>query len=98
MNDLILEIEKAASLEPKSVGQQLLKLMEEVGEASQAYLSAEDVSGSSYKNLSFNNTKEELVDVLLVTYAILIKMDVSHAELAELLKEKTAKWIKKQNN
>ncbi|KRL37862.1 MazG-like family protein [Liquorilactobacillus uvarum] len=98
MDDLIVEIEKAAHLEPKSVEQQFLKLMEEVGEAAQAYLSAENVSGNSYKKLNIDNTKEELVDILLVTYAVLVKLDISHAELIKLLKQKTNKWLEKQNN
>ncbi|GAJ25737.1 hypothetical protein JCM15457_615 [Liquorilactobacillus sucicola DSM 21376 = JCM 15457] len=98
MTNILSDIKKAAQQEPKNVQQQFLKLMEEVGEAAQAYLSAQKASGNRYKDLDINDTKEELVDVLLVTYAILIKLDISQDELNELLKKKINKWLNKQNN
>ena len=53
MNQKILEqITEAAKTEPKSTEHLLIKLMEEVGEASQAYLSTTKASGSEYKDLS----------------------------------------------
>ncbi len=98
MNELMNQIRLAAEQEPKTVSQQFLKLMEEVGESSQAYLSSQKASGSGYKQLTTANTKEELVDVLLVTLAILHKLDTSDAELENLLTTKTAKWLSKQDS
>ncbi len=97
MIDLMNQIRLAAEQEPKTVSQQFLKLMEEVGESSQAYLSSQNASGSGYKQLTTANTKEELVDVLLVTLAILHKLDTSDAELETLLTTKTEKWLRKQD-
>nr|WP_252895205.1 MazG-like family protein [Liquorilactobacillus satsumensis] len=67
-------LKKAANREPKSIEQQFLKLTEEVGEAAQAYLSSKGISGNRYKGLNRNNVKEELVDVLLVNLALLIRV------------------------
>ncbi|WP_281165659.1 MazG-like family protein [Liquorilactobacillus sicerae] len=85
-----------AKQEPKTVQQQFLKLMEEAGEAAQAYLAANRVSGNDYKNLDLADTKEELVDVLLVTVAMLVKLDCQPAELETLLQKKMQKWLEHQ--
>lgn len=86
----------AAKKEPKTVLQQFLKLMEETGEASQAYLSATHASGNDYKKLDFADTKEELADTLLVILAILVKLGCSTDELEKLLNKKTDKWLSHQ--
>lgn len=95
-NDIFRRIKKAAASEPKSIDQEFLKLMEEVGESSQAYLSSEKASGANYKHLTVYNTKEELVDVLLVTLALLQKLGTTDDELNKLLLKKVSKWIDKQ--
>lgn len=98
MSELMKQIRLAAEQEPKTVSQQFLKLMEEVGESSQAYLSSQHASGSGYKQLTTANTKEELTDVLLVTLAILHKLGTTDEELATLVSTKTAKWLAKQDH
>jgi NTP pyrophosphatase (non-canonical NTP hydrolase) len=90
------KIIQAALLEPKSVQQQFLKLMEESGEAAQAYLASINASGNGYKHLDINATKEELVDSLLVILAILVKLDCQPLELHKLLEQKTEKWLNHQ--
>lgn len=98
MDDLWHQIQRAAAQEPKTPDQQFLKLMEEVGEASQAYLSSQKASGADYKQLTVANTQEELVDVLLVTYALLQKLGTTDETLTTLLQTKTAKWLSKQTH
>jgi NTP pyrophosphatase (non-canonical NTP hydrolase) len=92
MNQKILEqITEAAKTEPKSTEHLLIKLMEEVGEASQA-------SGSEYKDLSLVDFQEELVDILLVTLTLLKRTEISDEELENLLTKKISKWLEKQGN
>lgn len=97
MSENLLEKIRQASLqEPKTIQQQFLKLMEELGEACQAYLSAAQASGNRYKNLNQEDLKEELADIMLVTMAILYKLDTTDEELMALLARKTEKWVEKQ--
>lgn len=90
------QIKQAAAQEPKTIEQQFLKLSEELGEAAQAYLSSKGVSGNDYKALNTTDVQEELVDILLVTYAILYKLDTSDATLKTLLTQKVTKWLAHQ--
>jgi NTP pyrophosphatase (non-canonical NTP hydrolase) len=96
MDNLWQTIKQLSQQEPKTLEQQAIKLSEEVGEAAEALLSMEGVSGDGYKQLSVADTKEEYVDVLLVTFALLEKLGTTDAELADLLQCKLAKWQDKQ--
>ncbi|KRK36376.1 MazG-like family protein [Loigolactobacillus bifermentans] len=93
---LLEQINQIADQEPKNLTQQTLKLMEEVGEAAQALLSSQGASGSGYKGLTTQNTQEEFVDVLLVTLAILRKLQPDQAITDQLIQQKVAKWAAKQ--
>ena len=94
--ELINRIFKVAETEPKSVEHLLLKLMEEVGEASQAYLSTSQASGSGYKELSQQDFQEELVDSLLVVLTLIKRSGISEANLEALVNKKIDKWESKQ--
>ena len=85
-----------ATQEPKTIEQQFLKLMEEAVAAAQAYLAANHASGNDYKNLDLVDTNEELTDILLVTVAMLVKLDCQPEELETLLKKKVKKWLEHQ--
>lgn len=98
MNEATInKIYEVALKEPKSTEHLLLKLMEEVGEASQAYLSTTQASGSQYKELSQLDFQEELIDSLLVLLTLIKKTGISEESLDELLLKKIAKWESKQN-
>lgn len=98
MNEVTInKIYEVALKEPKSTEHLLLKLMEEVGEASQAYLSTTQASGSQYKELSQLDFQEELIDSLLVLLTLIKKTGISEESLDELLLKKIAKWESKQN-
>ncbi|MBW4803235.1 MazG-like family protein [Loigolactobacillus coryniformis] len=96
MDNLWQTIKQLSQQEPKTLEQQAIKLSEEVGEAAEALLSMEGVSGDGYKQLSVADAKEEYIDVLLVTFALLEKLGTTDAELADLLQRKLAKWQDKQ--
>lgn len=93
----ITRIFDVAKTEPKSVEHLLLKLMEEVGEASQAYLSTTKASGSVYKQLTQENFQEELVDSLLVLLTLIKRSDISEIDLELLINQKVTKWQEKQD-
>ncbi|MFD1317924.1 MazG-like family protein [Loigolactobacillus zhaoyuanensis] len=97
MNELWSTVKQLSQKEPKTLEQQAIKLSEEVGEAAEALLSMEGVSGDGYKHLTRDAAKEEYVDVLLVTLALLQKLETSDAELTSLLQQKLAKWQAKQD-
>ncbi|MBO0477105.1 MazG-like family protein [Vagococcus sp. DIV0080] len=94
--ELINRIFKVAETEPKSREQLIIKLMEEVGEVSQAHLSTVKASGSQYKELTDEDFQEELVDTILVTLTLLKKTGISNEELTNLLTKKINKWESKQ--
>lgn len=94
--ELINRIFKVAATEPKSREQLIIKLMEEVGEVSQAHLSTVKASGSQYKELTDEDFQEELVDTILVTLTLLKKTGITNEELISLLTKKINKWESKQ--
>lgn len=94
--ELLNKILEVAAKEPKSIEHLLLKLMEEVGEASQAYLSLNNVSGSKYKSNSKSDFQEELIDSLLVLITLINKTGISKDELEVLIEKKITKWQKFQ--
>lgn len=98
MEKILVKISEAAKTEPKTIEQLFMKLIEELGEASQAYLSSENISGNNYKNLNREDVKEELVDTLLVTFSLLYKLDSTDREIENLMNKKIDKWLQKQNN
>ncbi len=98
MENIVDKIRKATETEPKNPEQQFMKLIEELGEASQAYLSSKGISGNKYKQLSENNVKEELVDVLLVTFALLSQLGATDDEIETLIDRKINKWLHNQSH
>lgn len=94
--ELINRIFKVAETEPKSREQLIIKLMEEVGEVSQAHLSTVKASGSQYKELTDEDFQEELVDTILVTLTLLKKTGITNEELTRLFTKKINKWESKQ--
>lgn len=84
-------------------GRRMLKLGEEYGEACQAYLSIS--SEKNGKNKSWEDVREELVDVLVVDLDLLchqfpdeseVDLEKRIALINEVLDRKLKKWAKKQ--
>ncbi|MDX5592361.1 MazG-like family protein [Pseudovibrio sp. SPO723] len=82
--------------DPKTLQERTLKLSEEVGEVAQAVLSATKAPGTEYKSLDTSDVREESVDALIVSLAILAHTCESEAqflsELERLIALKCAKW------
>ncbi|MCT0017567.1 hypothetical protein EFE32_12360 [Lactococcus lactis subsp. lactis] len=96
-NETFDKIREASKKETKTIEQLLIKWMEELGEASQAFLSMQKVSGSHYKNLKIDDLKEELVDALLVNLDLIYKVGMTDIELKNICHKKIDKWVRKQN-
>lgn len=84
-------------------GRRLLKLGEEYGEACQAYLSIS--SEKNGKNKTWDDVREELVDVMVVDLDLLchqmpdeteLDFDKRMVTINEILDRKLKKWAKKQ--
>nr|WP_321461738.1 MazG-like family protein [uncultured Cohaesibacter sp.] len=82
----------------KSLQERVLKLSEEVGEVSQAVLSATGAHGSAYKGLTLADVREEAVDAAIVALAVLAQSCDSRemflAEMERLFTQKCEKWEK----
>jgi len=76
----------------KSLEQIALKMSEEVGEVSQALLSHLKASGSEYKELDASDVIEECVDVMIVAYSLIYKLDGSDEDIEKLMRKKVNKW------
>lgn len=95
--ELFDKIKETSKNEPKSLEQLFIKWMEEMGEASQAFLSSQKASGNQYKGLSLDDLKEELIDTLLVNLALVYKVGMTESEMKNIAQRKINKWIEKQN-
>ena len=102
--DTILNKIRDANLKRKvgNMDRRILKIGEEFGEACQAYLSV--TSKNNDKKKTWDDVREELTDVLIVTLDVLLTEmpDEANADIeARLHKEldrKLAKWDKKSKN
>jgi NTP pyrophosphatase (non-canonical NTP hydrolase) len=104
MKDIISKVHAANRDRRMEIfARRMLKLGEEYGEASQAYLSVS--SEKNGKNKTWEDVREELVDVLVVTVDLLChefpdEKDTSlESKLASIhheLNRKLKKWAKKQ--
>jgi hypothetical protein len=73
--------------------QALLKLVEEVGELSAAFLNE---TGAPNKSASSEpNVLEEGVDVLMCTFDVLFKRGYTFDQIGEMIAQKNIKWNKK---
>jgi len=84
-------------------GRRMLKLGEEYGEAAQAYLSVS--SEKNGKNKTWEDVREELIDVLVVTLDLLChefpdeedsSLEKKSTDINRELDRKLKKWAKKQ--
>ena len=93
---LLAKATRVAALDKMSVTQKSLKLAEEVGELARAVLIMEQAHGTKYRNIEPDEAKEdvleEIVDVILATYSIVVKIGFSNSQLASMIQEKLDKW------
>lgn len=95
MNELFELIKILAQREQKTIEQMGLKLAEKTGECTQAILSAVNAKGCEYKELTFDDVKEECVDVILVASSLFFQLNGSLDEIKETLNKKAKKWEEK---
>lgn len=84
----------ASLQEKKNFNQQLVKLMEEVGELAEASLIDEKAPGLLYKKNKEEAVLEEGSDVLIMAYCILIQRGYSYDQIHNKMSQKIGKWRK----
>jgi NTP pyrophosphatase (non-canonical NTP hydrolase) len=84
-----------------TLARRLLKLSEELGEVSEAYLNV--TSAANAKNKTWDDVREELCDLLIVTVDCLltplagergVPIEVREAEIGDVVEAKLAKWTR----
>jgi len=93
----MLKLIKAVSLNEKNtVSQQIIKLMEEIGEMSQAFLICDGAPSCQYRDSSIEDVREEALDAILVLFSILYALDTEEDEVQAILRKKLIKWYGQQ--
>ncbi len=96
LGNAMREIYELTQLDGKSLQERTLKLSEEAGELAQAVLTVTKAPGSTYKNHSLADVREEAADAAIVALSILAQTCSSEAEfsaeLDRLIGAKCAKW------
>lgn len=87
-------IKKLSIDESNSLTRRMVKAQEELGELAEAVLCVDDPNGTSYKQLSVEDIKEECVDVILVVLSVFFDKRVKGTlrELSQLIHKKCTKW------
>lgn len=96
----ILDLERLKQITLSSIpihmGERLIKLSEESGEACSAYLA---FSGSINASKSESGTKEafaeEVLDTIIVAYDILVHLNIHNETLSAIADRKLTKWDSK---
>jgi NTP pyrophosphatase (non-canonical NTP hydrolase) len=92
-NNLDIELIYRLSMsEKKKLLERFAKLSEENGELAQEILIASNAFGSQHKKAGKDGIVGEAVDVILVALSIFFCAGGSPEELAEIAKQKCAKW------
>lgn len=96
MNEALENIYKASRAnESKTIQQITLKLMEEMGEVAEALLSYTEAPGCKYKGKTIDDLKEEIIDVIIVSFVLTEKLGMEKEEIKEIIKRKVDKWVNK---
>ncbi len=90
--ETIEKIREVAHLDQKTPVQAALKLVEEIGELARLVLIKDGAHGTTYRPAPHSSLLEEAADVLICTFALLEKLDLSDASLEPHLVAKIAKW------
>lgn len=85
-------METSKEFERKTAIEVTVKLMEEVGEMSQALLSSLDICGCGYKGFTREDVIEEIADVIICALSVAEKMNATEEELTNEILRKIKKW------
>lgn len=81
---------------PIGMGERLLKLSEESGEACSAYLAySGSVNASKSETGTVSNLAEEVIDTIIVAYDILVHLGIDADKLKDIANVKLTKWESK---
>lgn len=98
MNKLLDQIQRLSVRDKKTLSQKGLKLMEEAGELAKAILPYEGACGTNHRLPNRDKIAEECADSLLVAYSIMKSMEMTDAEIIEIIQRKTNYWQFLQEN
>lgn len=90
----IEEIRKLTHSDRKTRPQATLKLLEELGELSRLILIDDGAHGTTYRNVTRDDLLEESADVLICTFALLEKLEITDDELEPWIRRKMVKWTR----
>lgn len=96
INHYIKEIiELSNNYDQKNPSQKLLKLVEEVGELSQAFLIENNAHGTQFRDKSQYSTKEEMADIYLCLISLLPMLKIEEKDFFDEVAKKMEKWKNK---
>ena len=88
------QIRELAHRDRKTRVQATLKLLEELGELSRLVLIDDRAHGTTYRRCEREYLLEEAADVLICTFALLEKLELSDEDLEPWLHRKMGKWAR----
>jgi NTP pyrophosphatase (non-canonical NTP hydrolase) len=95
-DELIKKIEDTSrKIDKKDPNLKMLKLVEEIGELSQALLIHQNAIGTKYRNKSEYSIQEEVADVTLCLFSLCSILNIDHSDLRDSINDKLRKWESK---
>lgn len=88
-------IDSSREYDSKTPEQKLIKLYEELGELSQAFLIEQDAAGTYHRDKTEYSVKEELADSFICLVSLAEIMNIDFHDLQEEIVRKINKWINK---
>lgn len=92
MEDILAMATRLSLRDKKSLSEKALKLQEECGELAKAVLPYVGAGACNHRFPNRDKIIEECADVLLVAYSIAKSLDVSDADLEEVIRRKALYW------
>ena len=89
-------IEELSKKDKKNLSQKTLKVMEEAGELAKVILPFENAFATNHRFIDRNKILEAIVDVYLTVISIAHDLEFSEDEVNEMIKTKTLKWARLQ--
>lgn len=86
------------ALDGKTVNQKFMKLIEEIGELSQAMLIEQDAAGTKHRIKEEYSVPEELADCIICLFSLWEIIGIPFDVLKSHLETKMLKWSKKLEN
>ena len=93
------QLNDCVNKDKKNIIQSILKIGEEIGEVNEALICAIGTEGCEYKEKSFYDVEDELLDVLITTFSALSKVrketGSTDVDLNSKIIKATSKWLSK---